>query len=440
MDFSRNEDTEIKKDSRIADNFFFNSEIARELKLKSSLPTAQRSTTLSAREDVGSPQGTIELSEKRKKIGVGMLGYAFMGKAHTNAFIQFPFIFPGSPVPVLSAIAGRSEKAVEQAANLYGYRRWYTDWRDLVKDESVQVVDNGLPNDLHEMPCIQAAELGKDIICEKPLGRDAKESERMLRAVEKAGVKNMVGYNYRFIPAIRLARQFIQEGKIGKVIEFRASYLQDWIMDPYFPLVWRLQKSVAGSGALGDLGTHVVDLARFLLGDVDSTVGMTKTFIEERPLVGNDSKKGKVEVDDAFIALLKFKSGAIGSVEASRFAAGRKNFQRIEVHGLEGSLSFNLERLNELQFYSRKDGQEELGFRTISVTEPVHPYYKNWWPPGHVIGWEHAMVNEMYHFFTAVAEDKPVEPFGATFYDGHMADRVTDSITRSVASGRWETV
>jgi predicted dehydrogenase len=265
----------------------------------------------------------------------------------------------------------------------------------------------------------------------------------MLRAARKAGIKHMVGYNYRFIPAIRLAKQLIEDGSIGKVLEFRAAYLQDWIMDPNFPLVWRLRKSIAGSGVLGDLGTHIIDLGRFLVGEIGSTVGMTKTFIEERPLPGavqSEKKTGKVDVDDAFIALLKFKSGIIGSVEASRFCAGRKNFQRIEIHGTEGSLSFNLERLNELDYYSSKDGQEKRGFRTIYATEPVHAYAKNWWPPGHVLGWEHPMVHEMYHFFIAVAEDKPIEPWGATFYDGLMADKVTDAISLSTSTGKWETV
>jgi predicted dehydrogenase len=387
-------------------------------------------------------ENVTEPALSRIKIGVGMLGYAFMGKAHTNAFLQFPFIFPDSPIPELSAIAGRSEPALKEAARRFGYERWYANWRELLKDDRVQVVDNGLPNYMHEEPCVETAELGKHIICEKPLGRNAEESERMYHAVKRAGIKHMVGYNYRFIPAIRLAKQLIEDGQIGKVIEFRAAYLQDWIMDPSFPLVWRLQKSKAGSGVLGDLGTHTIDLARFLVGDIQSTVGLTETFVTDRPVTNerkSSSKKiGKVDVDDAFIALLKFKSGQIGSVEASRFCAGRKNFQRIEIHGLEGSLSFNLERLNELEFYSSRDGEAQRGFRTISVTEPIHPYYKNWWPPGHVLGWEHAMVHEMYHFFTAVAEDKPVEPMGATFYDGLMADRVTDAISRSTISGRWE--
>ncbi|MDA4130135.1 MAG: Gfo/Idh/MocA family oxidoreductase [Thaumarchaeota archaeon] len=380
----------------------------------------------------------------RKRIGTGMLGYAFMGKAHTNAFLRFPLFFPDSPIPRLVAIAGRSESNVKDAATNFGYERFYTNWLKLVKDPDIQVVDNGLPNDLHEKPCVTAAELGKDIVCEKPLGRNPRESEEMLRAVTKAGVKHMVGFNYRFIPAIRLARQLIEEGYIGKVLEFRAAYLQDWIMDPNFPLVWRLRKSLAGSGVLGDLGTHILDLGRFLVGEIESTIGLTKTFIKERPLppsdVTGEKKRGKVDVDDVFIALLKFKSGAIGSAEASRFCAGRKNYQRIEVHGSEGSLSFNLERLNELDAYVNSDGEDRRGFKTISVTAPVHPFGKNWWPTGHVLGWEHPMVHEMYHFFTAVAEDRPIEPWGATFRDGLMADRITDAISKSTMSGKWESI
>jgi len=404
------------------------------------MPVPMKKSSHGTREKIVLNSVESDGGSRRKKIGTGMLGYAFMGRAHTNAFIQFPFIFPGSPAPRLRAIAGRSESAVKTAAENFGYEKYYTNWQDLVKDDGVKVVDNGLPNNLHEEPCIAAAELGKDLICEKPLGRNAKESERMLRAARKAGIKHMVGYNYRFIPAIRLARQLIEDGSIGKVLEFRAAYLQDWIIEPEFPLVWRLRKSIAGSGVLGDLGTHIIDLGRFLVGDIDSTVGMTKTFIQERPLPEDKTRTGKVDVDDAFIALLKFKSGVIGSVEASRFCAGRKNFQRIEVHGTEGSLFFNLERLNELDYYSSNDGQEKRGFRTISATEPVHAYAKNWWPPGHVLGWEHPMVHEMFHFFTAVAEDKPVEPWGATFYDGLMADKVTDAISRSTETDRWESI
>ncbi len=378
--------------------------------------------------------------KKFEEIGVGMLGYAFMGKAHSNAYIKMPiFFYPPPARPRLVAICGRTTSAVREAAARYGYKRYYTDWRKLVLDKEVDVVDNGLPNDLHAEPSIEAAEKGKHVLCEKPLGRDSKESEAMLRAVRKAGVKHMVCYNYRFIPAIRLAKQMIDEGSIGKVLQYRAVYLQDWIMDPNFPMVWRLRKSMAGTGALGDLGSHVIDFARFLVGEIDSTTALAKTFIKERPLAKDSPKKGKVDVDDSFISMVKFKNGAIGSIEASRFCAGRKNFARVEVHGTEGSLLFDLEKLNELQVYSNMDKPDRRGFKPILVTESVHPFYDRWWPRGHVLGWEHAMVNMVYHFFDAIANDKRVEPWGATFFDGLRVDQIIDAMCRSAKSGRWET-
>ena len=373
-----------------------------------------------------------------KTFGIGMLGYSFMGKAHSNAYARMPFFFhPVPAIPRLVAICGRSGEKVRDAAERYGYAKYETDWRKVVADPEVDIVDNGLPNDMHAAPCIEAAERGKSILCEKPLARDAKESETMLRAVTKASVKNMVFYNYRFVPAIRLARQLIGEGAVGKVQQFRAAYLQDWIVDPDFPLTWRFKKSSSGSGALGDIGSHVIDLGRFLVGEIESTCALTKTFISERPIPGT-SKKGRVDVDDAFISLVKFKGGAMGSIEASRVAAGRKNHARVEVHGSEGSLYFDLERLNELQLYSVKDQVDRRGFRTISVTEKIHPFIENWWPPGHVLGWEHAMVNQVYHFFDALANDKKVEPWGATFYDGHRVDTILDAMLKSSRTERWE--
>jgi len=332
---------------------------------------------------------------------------------------------------------------LETTARLYGWEESDCEWERVIARKDIQVVDISTPGYLHHDMAIAAAQAGKHIICEKPLANSLEEAKEMLQAAEKAGVKHYVNFNYRRVPAVAFAKSLIEAGRIGDPYHYHGAYLQDWIMDPNFPLVWRLKKSIAGSGVLGDLGTHIIDLGRFLIGDIDSTVGMTKTFIQERPLLQNNSnekKRGKVDVDDAFIALLRFKSGVIGSVEASRFCAGRKNFQRIEIHGTEGSLSFNLERLNELDYYSSKDGQERRGFKTISATESVHAYAKNWWPPGHVLGWEHPMVHEMYHFFSAVAEDKTIEPWGATFYDGLMADKVTDAISKSTATEKWETV
>jgi len=302
----------------------------------------------------------------------------------------------------------------------------------------VEIVDNGLPNHLHKEPCIAAAELGKSIICEKPLALNSKEAAEILRAAEKAGIKHMTAFNYRFIPAIQLAKKLVDEGQLGKLLQFRAVYLQEWVMDPKFPLVWRLRKETAGSGALGDLGVHSIDLARFLFGEIDSVVGLTKTFVEERPLPDDPSRKGKVDVNDAFIAIAKFRNGAIGSFEASRFCAGRKNYQRIEIHGTEGTLVFDLERLNELELYSNRDPADRRGFRTILVTESVHPFIGRWWPHGHIIGWEHTFIHEIYHFLDCLVNEKPVEPWGATFYDGLRSCQVADAILRPADTGRWE--
>jgi predicted dehydrogenase len=372
-----------------------------------------------------------------------MLGYAFMGKAHTNAFVQFPRFYESKAVPRLVAIYGRSEKGVRAAASKYGYENAYTDWHRLVADDRIEVVDNGLPNQMHMEPCVEAAERGKHVICEKPLGINPDQSKSMLRAVRKARVKHMVGFNYRFLPAIRLAREFVKEGRLGKVLQFRAAYLQDWLMDENFPLVWRLRKSAAGSRVLGDLGSHIIDLARFMVGEIESTIGLTDIFVKERPLLEEEMKqkkktKGRVDVDDSFAALIRFRSGAGGSIQASRFSAGRKNFARLEIDGSEGSLAFDLERPNELRFYTTKDREEERGFRTILTTHPKHPYVKNWWPPGHVLGWEHAMVNEMYHFFDAVGSDKPIEPYGATFFDGYRVDQIIRAIIKSTLTKKWE--
>jgi predicted dehydrogenase len=376
-----------------------------------------------------------------KDIGVGMLGYAFMGKAHSNAYQRMPFFFYPPPArPRLVAICGRNKQAVEEAARRYGYARAVTDWKQVVTDPEVQLLDNGLPNNLHFDPCIEAAENGKNVLCEKPLAMNHAEAKKMYEAAEKAKIKHMTGFNYRFIPAIQFARDLILRGEIGKVLQFRGVYLQEWIMDPKFPLVWRLRKDVAGAGALGDLGAHVLDLARFLVGEVSQVCGMTKTFIGERPLPDDPKRTGKVDVDDAFISLLKFSNGAVGSVEASRFCAGRKNFQRIEIHGSEGTINFNLERLNELEIYKTSDPADERGFKMISVTESIHPYYDRWWPHGHIIGWEHAMVHEVYHLIKCIVDDESVAPLGATFYDGMKNNQIMDAIVRSSERGAWELI
>jgi predicted dehydrogenase len=376
-----------------------------------------------------------------KEIGVGLLGYAFMGKAHANAYIKMPiFFYPPPAKPRLVAIFGRTEKAVAEAARRYGFEKYYTDWRALIKDGMVELVDNGLPNNMHGPPSIEAAESGKHIICEKPLAATVEEAEEMYRAAERARVKHMTAFNYRFVPAIRLAKKLIDEGYMGKILQFRAVYLQEWIMDPNFPLVWRLRKDIAGAGALGDLGSHIIDLARFLISEISSVCSMTETFIKERPLPEDPAKKGHVDVDDAFISLVRFKNGAIGSLEASRFCAGRKNYQRIEIHGTEGTICFNLERLNELEVYTRRDPAEKMGFKNILVTETVHPYIEHWWPHGHIIGWEHTFVHEIHHFIDCIVNDKPIGPIGATFYDGLKCQEIIGAILKSAKEGKWVNV
>ncbi len=288
--------------------------------------------------------------EETPTLGVGMLGYAFMGKAHTNAYKTLDYIYTPPPARArLVAIAGRNQERVEAAACRYGYEKAVTDWRELVDDPEIQVFDNGAPNDLHAEPCIAAARAGKHIICEKPLARDAAEARRMLDAVRAAGVTHMCAFNYRFVPALKLARDIIAAGRLGRIYHFRAQYLQEWIMDPAFGMVWRLDAAEAGSGVLGDLGTHIIDLARFLVGEPASVNGVTATFIKERQDEGGATRQ--VGVDDAFVATVQFQNGAIGTLEASRFARGRKNHQVIEINGEKGSLVFNLERLNELEVY-----------------------------------------------------------------------------------------
>src|SRR5690349_8942822 len=264
-------------------------------------------------------------------LGIGMLGYAFMGKAHTNAFKKLPYMmYPPIAIPRLVAICGRNEEATAAAAQRYGYEGYYTDWREMLKNPDIQIFDNGGSNDIHAEPSIAAAQAGKHVFCEKPLARTAEEAKTMLDVVEKAGVKHMVAFNYRFVPAIVQAKKLIESGALGRIFHYRAVYLQEWIIDPNFPKIWRLDKKVAGSGSLGDLGAHIIDLARYLVGEPTRVMGMTKTFVTERPLPDNPNKKEKVDVDDAVITLLEFDNGAIGTVEATRFAQGRKNYNSFE--------------------------------------------------------------------------------------------------------------
>jgi predicted dehydrogenase len=356
-----------------------------------------------------------------------MLGYAFMGKAHSNAFRKVAYMtWPPPLVPRLVAIAGRNEDAVAAAAERYGYERWTTDWNDVVADERVGLFDNGGPNGLHAAPTIAAAEAGKHVLCEKPLGRTADEAYDIWARVASTGVKHLCGFNYRFVPAVRLARELIERGELGELRHFRGRYLQDWGDEPSLD-TWRFHLDEAGSGALGDLGTHVIDLARYLVGEIATVSGLVRTFVAGR------------QVDDALEVAVEFAGGTIGTIEATRLALGRRNAFQWEINGSEGSLFFDMERMNELQVF-RNDGDRARGFRTVLVTEADHPFMEHWWPPGHIVGWGDTFVHEVHHLLSAIATDGDVAPHGATFEDGYRASEIADAIVRSSDNGRRENV
>jgi len=325
---------------------------------------------------------------------------------------------------------------VADFAGRFGYDRWCRGWEELLADERVELFDDTGPNYLHAEPCIAAAKAGKHVLCEKPLGRNAAEARRMLEAVQAAGVRHMCGFNYRFVPAIRLARQILEEGRLGRIYHFRARYQNPAFVDPSLPLAWRMDREMAGSGALGDLGSHIVDLARFLVGEPVAVTGATTTtFVTERPLAGDPSRSGPVTTDDAFQAMLLFGNGATGTLEASKMCAGSQNRLELEVNGAWGSLQFNLERLNELRLYLREDEKVGLGgFRTIQVNSANHPFAARWWPR-HPLGWDHSFVHEMSHLLEAIASNGEVAPYGATFEDGYRAAVICDAILASAERG-----
>lgn len=368
-------------------------------------------------------------------INIGLIGYKFMGKAHSNAYRQVAHFFPDVALqPVLKVIGGRDAIAVAQAATQFGWEESETDWRRIVARTDIQLVDISTPGNSHAEMVIAAAEAGKHILCEKPLANNLADAKAMLATVKRAGVVAMVNFNYRRVPAVQLAKHLIDAGRIGRINQWRATYLQDWIVDPTFPLTWRLQKERAGTGALGDIGAHIIDLARMLVGDISSVTGMLHTFTKQRPLPNNPAVMGEVTVDDAALFLARFDNGAIGSFEGSRFATGRANYNSFEINGSNGSIYFNLERLNELQVMFADDPPEVRGFRTILVTAPPHPYATAWWPHGHIIGWEHTFTHAIYDLLNGIALGQAPAP---TFEDGVRCQAVLDAVERSAVSGVW---
>jgi len=367
-------------------------------------------------------------------VNVALIGYAFMGRAHSNAWRQVSRFFSTSLTPRMKVICGRDPKNVKAAASQLGWEESATDWRDVIARPDIDIIDISTPGDSHAEIAIAAAKAGKVVFCEKPLANTVKEAEQMLAAVTKAGVIHMICHNYRKAPAVTLAKQIIDEGRLGRLYHFRGTYLQDWVADPNVPLYWRLQKEKAGSGALGDIASHSLDLAHYLVGPVSEVTAALETFVKERPLPDDPKKKGAVTVDDASASIVRFENGALGTIEASRFATGRKNYNRFEINGSKGSIAFNLERMNELDVYFTADEKRVQGFHNIMVTEPEHPYFKAWWPAGHIIGYEHTFIHTVYDLLEAVAKDKLPSP---NFEDGVRNQKVLAAMEKSAGTKKW---
>jgi predicted dehydrogenase len=379
----------------------------------------------------------------RPTLGVGLIGYAFMGAAHSQAWRTAPRFFDLPLRPELRVLAGRDATRVAEAAGKLGWDATETDWRRVLERDDVGLVDVCTPGDTHAEIAIAALDAGKHVLCEKPLANTVAEAEAMADAAARAaarGVRSMVGFTYRRVPAIGLARRLVAEGRLGRIRHVRAAYLQDWIADPQAPMSWRLEKERAGSGALGDIGAHVVDLTQFITGEtVTGVSALLETFVEERPLpaaAGSLSGvagegMGRVTVDDAAVFLARFSGGAVATFEATRFALGRKNGIRIEINGSEGSLAFDFEDMNVLEFFDGTEPAERAGFRRIIVTEPEHPYVAAWWPAGHGLGYEHGFTHQVVDLVTAIAKDEDPVP---SFADGLQVQRVLDAVERSAAA------
>ena len=383
------------------------------------------------------------------KLRVAMIGYGFMGAAHSQGWRSAPRFFDLPAEPEMAVIVGRDANRVDAARQKFGWVAAETDWRRVIDDPAIDIVDICTPGDSHVDIAIAALDAGKHVLCEKPLANNVDEAERMVDAAERAaarGIRSMVGFSYRRLPAIGLARGLVAEGRLGVIRQTRATYLQDWLVDENGPLTWRLDKSLAGSGSLGDIGAHAIDMIQYLTGTtVEAVSGTLATFVTERPLLGEtrglggtaSEKRGQVTVDDAAWFTGRLSGGAIGSFEATRYATGRKNAFRFELSGSRGAIAFDMESMNELQFYDAAAPAGERGFTRILATEPEHPYAANWWPTGHALGYEHAFSHEVVDFVTDIVEGRDPTP---SFADGLQVQRVLAAIERSAADGSaWVT-
>jgi predicted dehydrogenase len=374
----------------------------------------------------------------KKPLNIGMIGYGFMGRAHSNAFSQAPHFFDLAYQPVLKAACARNAEKLKPFAEQWGYQSTETDWRKLIERKDIDLIDIAAPNDMHKEIALAAAAAGKMVMCEKPLGRNATESREMVAAIDKAKVPNMVWYNYRRVPAVTFAKQLIDEGKLGKIFHYRAKFLQDWTISADLPQggqgLWRLDVGVAGSGVTGDLLAHCIDTAIWLNGGIDKVVGMTETFIKERHhnITG---KTEKVGIDDASLFLCRFDNGSLANFEATRYARGHKALYTLEINGEKASIFWDLHDLHRLQYFDHRDEGTMRGWRSIHITDGDHPYMGKWWVPGLQIGYEHSFIHQAADFIQSLDTDKPAAP---TFKDALATDLVTDAVLKSARTGQWE--
>ena len=380
----------------------------------------------------------------KRQLRIGLIGYQFMGKAHSNAYRQVSRFFDDCPVePVMQVLCGRNSDKVAVAAEKFGWAETETDYHKLIARPDIDIIDIAAPGNMHEEIGIEAAKAGKMVLCEKPLANTLLQAKSMYQASVEGHALTAICHNYRFVPAVQLAKRLISEGKLGKILHFRGVYLQDWIVDPKMPLVWRLQKSIAGSGSHGDLNAHAIDMARYLVGEIAEVSGLLETFVKQRPLLAEvddrlggtaSDEMGEVDVDDVSMFMARFENGAIGSFEATRFAAGHKNHNRFEVNGSKGSIIFNMERMNELEVYLDDDAPEIRGFRLVQTTDGCHPYTANWWPAGHIIGYEHTFIHLVYEMLKAFSKGESLQPDWA---EGVKNQAVLEAVSTSAVTKQW---
>lgn len=377
-----------------------------------------------------------------KQVRVGLIGHKFMGRAHTHAYTDLPIFFD-TGVEVVKKVICSNEESIHEAAQRWGWQKSSLDWREVVNDQEVDLVDIAAPSAIHAQVAIAAAKAGKHVFCEKPLALSLDDAKSMAKAVKEAGVVNMIGFNYRKVPALALAKRLIEDGEIGEIFHFRGIYQQGWLVDPGFPLVWRLRKNQAGYGSHGDLGAHVIDIARFLVGEISEVCCSQQTFIVDRPkpsfvdglIAKAGTEMGKVDVDDASAMLIRFKERTtMGYIEVTRYGNGHRNRNFIEINGSKGSLIFDMEKMNELEFYRGADPGHIQGFRRIQVGEGEHPYLANWWPAGHIIGYGETFVNQAYDLIIAIRDGKMAQP---DFNDGLVCQLILEAADQSAKSRNW---